>query len=109
MQDLSSLLPIIYFSLSLSFSFFLNYVLALYSEADLFKIDLSKKNKDPKFKKLLFVLKNSQLLFAIVSFLQVFLNIFMSTVFLERIEEEVFEIINKYVVLIFFSLFIAIF
>src|SRR3954454_23629309 len=109
MQDLSPLLPITFFSLSLFLSFFLNYVLALYSEADLFKIDLTKKNKGLKSKKLFFVLKNGQLLFAIVSVLQVFLNIFMSTVFLERVEKEVFEIINKYVFLIFFSLFIALF
>ena len=109
MQGLSQFLPIISFSLCLFLSFFLNYILALYSEADLFKIDLTKKNKDLKSKKLFFVLKNGQLLFAIVSFLQVFLNIFISTVFLDRVEKEVFEIINKYVFLIFFSLFIALF
>ena len=66
----------------LGLSFFLNYLSALYSEANLFKIDLVKKRKDKrKIKKLVFVLKNGNLLFAVVCIYQVFINIFLSEIF----------------------------
>ena len=74
------------FFLLLSFSFFLNYLSALYSDASLFKIDLVKKRKDErKIKKLIFILKNSNLLFVVICFCQVFLNIFLSEIFVNGI------------------------
>ena len=78
-NELTKLLPIILFPSLLLISSFLNYISALYSEADLFKTDLTKKRKSKKTKKMLFVLKNGQLLSATVSFLQVFFNFFMSS------------------------------
>src|SRR5581483_7456821 len=69
------------------FSFFLNYLSSLYSGINLFKLDLNKKKKTRGWKKVVFVLKNGNLLFAIVCFLQVFLNIIMSQVFMEQIIE----------------------
>jgi hypothetical protein len=69
------------------FSFFLNYLSSLYSGINLFKLDLKKKKKTRGWKKIVFVLKNGNLLFAIVCFFQVFLNIIMSQVFMEQIIE----------------------
>jgi hypothetical protein len=77
-DELIKIFPIILFFSLLTVSFLLNYVSALYSEADLFKIDLTKRRKTKKIKKLLFVLKNGQLLSATISFSQVFINFFMS-------------------------------
>jgi len=68
------------FILLFSLSFFLNYLSSLYTEASLFKIDLITK-KNQQTKKLIFILKNSNLLFAIVCICQVFLNIFLSEIF----------------------------
>jgi len=73
-------------------SFFLNYLSALYSDASLFKVDLVKKRKDKKkMKKLVFILKNSNLLFAVVCFLQVFLNIFLSEIFMSGLSQPSFQ------------------
>lgn len=76
----------------LGLSFFLNYLSALYSEVNLFKIDLVKKRKDKrKIKKLVFILKNGNLLFAAVCICQVFLNIFLSEIFVNVIGRPLLE------------------
>jgi CBS domain containing-hemolysin-like protein len=108
-KELSAFLPIIFFIILLFFSFFLNYVSSLYSEADLFKIDLTKGRKSKRVKKLIFVLKNGHLLFAVISFLQVVINMFISIMFIERIDEGLFERVNKYFIVFVISLFIALF
>lgn len=108
-KNLTYLFPILFFIFFLSLSFFLNYLSSLYSEADLFKINLAKARKKKNFKKLIFVLKNGQLLFALVSFLQVIINITVSNVFLDNIDEKFFENINKVFFLLLISLFIALF
>src|SRR2546430_12454640 len=87
---------VIIFFLLLGFSFFLNYISALYSEVNLFKIDLVKKRKDEgQTKKLIFILKNGNLLFAIICFCQVFLNIFMSDLFMKTTGEVILKEIEK--------------
>src|SRR5690606_33276905 len=69
---------------------------ALYSDVNLFKVDLVKRRKDEKkFKKLIFILKNGNLLFAAICFYQVFLNIFISDLFMERIGGKVLEYFGK--------------
>jgi len=98
-------LPIIIFFILLSFSFFLNYISSLYSEADLFKLDLNKEKKKKKFKKLIFILKNNQLLFILISFIQVMLNMVITVIFIEKIDEKIFLKINK----LFFFLIVGIF
>src|SRR4051812_36049252 len=108
-EKLIAFFPLIFFFLLLFVSFFLNYVSSLYSEADLFKIDLTKERKKPKFKRLIFVLKNGHLLFAIISFLQVILNMFISMMSLERIDERLFLRINKFFFILIVGLFIALF
>src|SRR3954453_7842702 len=94
-EKLTAFLSLIIFIFLLFASFFLNYISSLYSEADLFKIDLTKERKKPKFKRLIFVLKNGHLLFAIISFFQVILNMLISIMFIERIDEKLFSKINK--------------
>ena len=86
-NELTKIFPIILFFAFLLTSFLLNYVSALYSEADLFKIDLTKRRKTKKIKKLLFVLKNGQLLSATISFSQVFINFFMSLLAAKMLKE----------------------
>src|SRR5205809_6907806 len=68
-------------------SFFLNFLSSLFSEVDLFKIDLTKNRS----KKMIFILKNNQLFFAIICFIQVPLNLFISFLSFEGIEEEFFN------------------
>src|SRR6266511_2399480 len=101
------------FFLLLIFSFFLNYLSALYSDVNLLKIDLVKKREDKKrVKKLIFILKNGNLLFAVVCFLQVFINIISSDIFMGTISEILKEKeLSKYrpISLIGLSLFIALF
>lgn len=86
-DELIKIFPIILFFSLLTVSFLLNYVSALYSEADLFKIDLTKRRKSKKIKKLLFVLKNGQLLSATTSFSQVFINFSMSLLAAKMLKE----------------------
>src|SRR5947207_1586119 len=84
-MKISELLPfsfIIAFFLLLIFSLFLNYISAIYSDVNLFKIDLVKREKN---KKLIFILKNGNLLFTIVCIYQVIINIFMSDIFITNI------------------------
>src|SRR5207247_1917509 len=70
-------------------SFFLNFLSSLYSEVDLFKVDLTKnKANKQEFKKVSFVLKNNQLFFAIICFIQVIFNLFVSLLIFENMEEE---------------------
>jgi CBS domain containing-hemolysin-like protein len=115
-MKISELLPLsliaVFFSLVL-FSFFLNYLSALYSDVNLFKIDLVKKRKDKtKVKKLIFILKNGNLLFTIVCFLQVFINIIASDIFMGVVSEILKEReLARYrpAFLIGLSLFIALF
>jgi len=102
-------LPIIIFIVLLSFSFFLNYVSSLYSEVDLFKLDLNKEKKKKKFKRLIFILKNNQLLFALISFLQVILNMIITVIFIEKIDEKLFLRINKFIFFLGIGLFTALF
>lgn len=108
-EKLTVFLPIIIFIFLLLASFFLNYISSLYSEADLFKIDLTRERKKQKFKKLIFVLKNGQLLFATISFIQVFFNMVMSYMFVEKIDERLLPGINKIFFVLIISLFIALF
>src|SRR3954471_16570083 len=85
----------IFFSLLL-FSFFLNYVSALYSDVNLFKIDLVRRRQDKvRLKKLIFILKNGNLLFAMICICQVFLNIIVSDVFMTGMGEPILREINK--------------
>jgi hypothetical protein len=86
-NELIKIFPITLFFSLLLISFLLNYVSALYSEADLFKIDLTKRRKSKKIKKLLFVLKNGQLLSATTSFSQVFINFSMSLLAAKMLKE----------------------
>lgn len=100
------------FFLLLGFSFFLNYLSALYSEANLFKIDLVKKRKDKRqIKKLTFILKNGNLLFAIICFCQVFLNIFISEIFMNSLGQQILEKEgwkgHRWIIIILLSLLIA--
>ena len=85
--ELIKIFPITLFFAFLLVSFLLNYVSALYSEADLFKIDLTKRRKSKKIKKLLFVLKNGQLLSATISFSQVFINFSMTLLAARMLKE----------------------
>lgn len=48
-----------------------------------------------KFKKLIFILKNGNLLFATICIYQVFLNLFISELFMERIVGEIFKEFGK--------------
>jgi len=86
-NELIKFFPITFFFSLLIISFLLNYVSALYSEADLFKIDLTKRRKTKKIKRLLFVLKNGQLLSATISFSQVFINFSMSLLAAKMLKE----------------------
>ncbi|KLL04533.1 MAG: hymolysin-related protein [Mycoplasmataceae bacterium RV_VA103A] len=111
-SEILSLSLIATFLLLLGFSFFLNYISALYSEANLFKIDLVKKRKDKKrSQKLIFILKNGNLLFAVICVYQVFLNMFLSEIFMSGIGHLILgevEIGNyKWLVLVLLSLTIA--
>jgi len=79
-----SLMAVFFFLLA--FSFLLNFLSALYSDVNLFKIDLVRKNQNKaNIKKLIFILKNGNLLFVIVCICQVFLNIFTSEIFMASI------------------------
>jgi hypothetical protein len=68
----------------LSSMFFLNYLSILYIDADLFKLDLTQRSKnkikDKKIKRLIFVLKNSYLLFVVTCFLQTAISVFFSDI-----------------------------
>ncbi len=86
-REITSLLPLGVFLGLFFLSFFLNYLSSLYSGLNLFKLDLNKKKKDKSWKKVVFIFKNGNLLFAIICFFQVFLNIAMSQVFMEEIIE----------------------
>jgi len=111
-NELIKIFPIIFFFAFLLTSFLLNYVSALFSEADLFKIDLTKRRKTKKIKKLLFVLKNGQLLSATISFSQVFINFFMSllaTKMLKENEQFLEKILGEALVFFLISLLIALF
>ena len=95
LSEILSFTPLLTFFLLLSLSFFLNYLSALYSDVNLFKIDLVKKRKDKRrSQKLIFILKNGNLLFAIVCICQVFLNIFMSEIFMTGTGQPILEAIN---------------
>src|SRR5205085_5404200 len=117
-MKISELIPPLYlvaifFSLLL-LSFFLNYVSALYSDVNLFKIDLVRKRQDKaKSKKLIFILKNGNLLFAMICVCQVFLNIIISDIFMTGMGEPILGGIEKtnyrWGVLLGLSLLIALF
>jgi putative hemolysin len=114
LSEILSFTPLIIFFVLLGVSFLLNYLSALYSDVNLFKIDLVKKRKDKrKSKKLIFILKNGNLLFAIVCICQVFLNIFMSEIFMQGTGQPILEAMNltnyRWVVLILLSILIAFF
>jgi hypothetical protein len=94
-NQLTKILPLIFFTPLLLISFFFNYISALYSEADLFKLDLTKGRKTIKIKKLLFILKRGQILSATVSFYQVMLNFFMSLLATKVVRENK-ELLNKF-------------
>jgi len=87
----SHLVNFFLFIVLVSVSFFLNYISALYSEFDLFKVDLTKELKQKKNDKLSFVIKNGNLLFAINYFVQVIINWFISISLIEKLEKELFE------------------
>ncbi|CFW93098.1 Putative membrane protein (CBS-domain) [endosymbiont DhMRE of Dentiscutata heterogama] len=111
-SDLLSLSLVAVFLLLLGFSFFLNYISALYSDVNLFKIDLVKERKDKRrSKKIIFILKNGNLLFAVICIWQVFLNIFLSEIFMSGIGQQILgsTVVDKYkwLVLALFGLTIA--
>src|SRR3954453_2429449 len=107
-EKLTAFLSLIIFIVLLFASFFLNYISSLYSEADLFKIDLTKERKKSKFKRLIFVLKNGHLLFAVISFFQVILNMFISIMSVDRLDEVgMFSRLNKFVFVLVIGLFVA--
>ena len=86
-------LPLIVVSFSLfALSFFLNYLSSLYSDVNFFKVDLIRKRKgEQQTKKLIFILKNGHLLFAVVCIFQVFLNIFLSEIFINGLGQPLLE------------------
>jgi hypothetical protein len=91
-EQLLSLPLVELFTFLFGLSFFLNYLSALYSDVNLFKIDLVKKRKKGrKVKKLIFILKNGNLLFAMVCFCQVLLNISLSEIFVSGLSQPIFE------------------
>ena len=113
-SEILSLSLIAIFFLLLGISFLLNYISALYSDINLFKIDLVKKRKDKRrSKKLIFILKNGNLLFAVICVCQVFLNIFLSEIFMVGVGYPILEAANlisyKWGALILLSLLIALF
>src|SRR5207237_939995 len=113
-SEILSLSLVAIFFLLLGFSFLLNYISVLYSDINLFKIDLVKKRKDKKrSKKLIFILKNGNLLFAVICVCQVFLNIFLSEIFMVGIGYPILEAAKlgsyKWGVLVLLSLLIALF
>lgn len=94
-MKISELLPltsIIFFLLLLILSLFLNYISAVYSEINLFKVDLVKKSKD---KKLVFILKSGNILFTVICIYQVLINIFMSDMFMSNIGDIFLKEFNK--------------
>jgi len=72
----------------LFFSFFLNFSSSIYSEVDLFGLDLTKERKTSNSRKLLFILKNNYLFFAVVCFLQVIINFFLSFVIIDNMNSD---------------------
>ena len=66
-------------------SFFLNYLSSSYSEIDLFKLNLVQKGKAKSSQRLIFILKKSQLFFAVVCFFQVILNMLVSTILIDKL------------------------
>lgn len=91
-NEILSLSLVALFASLFGLSFFLNYLSALYSDVNLFKIDLVKKRKQKKkAKKLVFILKNGNLLFAVICVCQVFLNIFLSEIFVGRLSQPLLE------------------
>lgn len=79
--------------LAVLLSFCLNYLSSSYSEMDLFKLNLAQK-QNPNSKKLIFILKNNHLLFTIVCFFQVILNMLVSSIFIDNLKPY-FSIIEK--------------
>ena len=62
-------ISLIFATLLLFFAGFFNYISALYTDVDLFKIDLTKLGKKKKkLKRLAFVVKNNYLLFVVICF-----------------------------------------
>jgi CBS domain containing-hemolysin-like protein len=106
-----TLIYIAIFIILILFSFFLNYLSALYSEVDLFKVDLTQKQKEKrkKIKKLIFVLKNGQLLFAVICFIQVVINMFISIIISDNISQEFLEKawISRGAIIFWLSIFVA--
>ena len=91
-NEILSLPLVALFASLFGLSFFLNYLSALYSDVNLFKIDLVKKReKEGKTKKLIFILKNGNLLFAVVCVYQVFLNISLSEIFVGSLSQPFLE------------------
>ncbi|KLL02279.1 MAG: hymolysin-related protein [Mycoplasmataceae bacterium RC_NB112A] len=66
-------------------SFFFNYLSSSYAEIDLFKLNLLKKEKSKKVKKIVFILKNERILFLVVCFSQVILNTLISIILTDNL------------------------
>ncbi|MCE8162675.1 MAG: DUF21 domain-containing protein [Candidatus Moeniiplasma glomeromycotorum] len=81
---LAVVLPLVFFS------FFLNYLSSSYSEANLFKLDLTQK-KNKTVWKLIFILKNGHLLFTLICFIQVIVNTLISAVLIESPDFAAFQ------------------
>lgn len=108
-EDLVLLLPTLTLISLLIISFFLNYLLAIYSEDNLFKTDLTKSKKNKKIRKLIFILKNNQLFYIIISFSQVIINMLIST-FLATdrwYDWWIFEKFGKFTFIVIIAFFIA--
>lgn len=92
------------------FSFFLNLAVSLYSdETNLFKINLRNKKKLLKFnkKKLVFIMKNNNLLILVVCFSQVFINIFLTLLFSKLLDNFRVSTTKRSFSVTFFALFLA--
>src|SRR5687767_11177507 len=98
----TKILPLLISLSLLFFTAFFNYISSLYSSVDLFKLDVTGKNKtkNKRVKKLFFVLKNNYLLFVVICFFQVIISFFLS-IMLNDFLGEFFE----YHVYLNFSLF----
>lgn len=93
----------------LLFSFFLNFSSSIYSDVDLFGLDLAKRKKTLNGRKLLFILKNSYLFFAVVCFLQVIINFFVSFVVIDNMDDDFVKRlwVGRNFLILFFSILVA--
>jgi CBS domain containing-hemolysin-like protein len=100
------LISLIISGVLLFFVGFFNYISALYSDVDLFKIDLAQQPKKKK-KKIVFVAKNSYLLFVVICFLQVIASFFFSDAVISIFDD--LEILSRRLLLLFLTALVVAF